>query len=83
MQVCIKTPSYCTQVNPLKPEIHQNSTRFHREVPGIRKRRNADLTYSMLAAISFKIVSLGTYIAIPSFLPRFESTVEIIFLNAV
>jgi hypothetical protein len=36
-----------------------------------------------LAAISFKIVSLGTYTAIPSFFPRFNSTAEVIFLSAV
>jgi hypothetical protein len=37
------------------------------KVPGLGQKRNADLTYSILAAISFKIVSLGTYIAIPLF----------------
>jgi hypothetical protein len=30
-------------------------------------KKNAGLTYSILAAISFKTVSLGTYTAIPSF----------------
>jgi hypothetical protein len=47
------------------------------------QNRNAGLIYSILADISFKLVSLGTYTAIPSFFPRFKSTVEVIFLNAV
>jgi hypothetical protein len=45
--------------------------------------RNADLTYSILAATSIKIVSFGTYRTSPSFSPRFKSIVEVIFLNAV
>jgi hypothetical protein len=36
-----------------------------------------------LDAISFQIISLGTYTAILSFFPRLKSTVEVIFLNAV
>jgi hypothetical protein len=36
-----------------------------------------------LAAISFKIVSLGMYTTIPSLFPRFKSTVEVIFLTAI
>jgi hypothetical protein len=32
---------------------------------------------------SFKIVLLGTDAASPPFFPRFKSTVEVIFLNAV
>jgi hypothetical protein len=55
----------------------------YRKVPGLGQKRNAGLTYSILAIISFKIVSLGTYTAIPSFSPRFKSTMEVIFLNAV
>jgi hypothetical protein len=51
-------------------EIHQ--------VPGLGQKRNAGLTYSILAVVSF-----GTYTAIPSFFPCFRSTVEVIFLNAV
>jgi hypothetical protein len=35
------------------------------KVPGIGKKINAGLTYSILAVISFKIFSLGIYIAIP------------------
>jgi hypothetical protein len=42
----------------------------------------ADLTYSVLTAISIKIVSLGTYTTM-AFLPSFPSIVEIIFFNAV
>jgi hypothetical protein len=53
------------------------------KVPGLGQKRNSRLTYSILAAISFKIVSLGMYTAIPSFLARFKSTVEVMFLNAV
>jgi hypothetical protein len=40
-------------------------------------------TYSVLAAISFKTVSLGTHTMIPSFYPRFKSTIEAIFFNVV
>jgi hypothetical protein len=54
-----------------------------RKVPGLGQKINAGLTYYILAAISFKIVSLGTYTAIPSFFPHFSSTVEVIFLSAV
>jgi hypothetical protein len=49
----------------------------------IRSTKNAGLTYLILSAISFKIVSLGTYTEIPSFFPCFKSTIEVIFLNAV
>jgi hypothetical protein len=45
--------------------------------------RLGHFTYSILAAISFKIVSLGTYTVIPLFFPCFKSTPEVIFLNAV
>jgi hypothetical protein len=51
--------------------------------PDYIKKRNTGLTYSILAAISFKIVSLGTYTAMPQFFPSFKSTVQVIFLNAV
>jgi hypothetical protein len=40
-------------------------TRFYWKVPGLGQKREAGLTYSILAAISFKIVSLGMYTAIP------------------
>jgi hypothetical protein len=65
--------------------IHTSTSQqnTYRKFAGLGQKRNADLTYSILAAISFKIVSLGTYTAIPSFLPCFKSTVEVIFLNAV
>jgi hypothetical protein len=51
-------------------------------VPRLGQKSNAELTYSILAAISFKIVSLGMYTAITLFFPHFKSTVEVIFLNA-
>jgi hypothetical protein len=35
------------------------------KTPGLGQKRNAGLTYSILAAISFKIISLGTYTVIP------------------
>jgi hypothetical protein len=38
---------------------------------------------SILAAISFKIVSLGMYTAIPSLFPWFKSNMEVTFLAAV
>jgi hypothetical protein len=44
----------------------------YRKVPGLGQKRNAGLTYSILAAISFKIVSLGTYIAFPSFISTLQ-----------
>jgi hypothetical protein len=55
----------------------------YQKVPGLGQKRNTGLIYLILAAISFKIVSFGTYTAIPSFFPRFKSTVEVIVLNAV
>jgi hypothetical protein len=55
----------------------------YQKVPGLGQKRNAGLTYSMLAAISFKMVSLGMYTVILTFFPRFKSTMEVIFLNAV
>jgi hypothetical protein len=38
---------------------------MYRKVPGQGQKRNAGLTYPILAAISFKIVSLGMYTVIP------------------
>jgi hypothetical protein len=55
----------------------------YRKVPGLDPKRNASLTYLILAAISLKIVSLGTYTAIPSFFRCFRSTVEVTFCNAI
>jgi hypothetical protein len=57
--------------------------RFYRKVSGLGQKRNSGLTYSILADISFKIISLGTYTAIPLFFSHLKSTVEVIFLNAV
>jgi hypothetical protein len=54
----------------------------YRKVPGLGQKRNAGLTYSILAAISLKIF-LGTYTVIPLFFPCFRSTMEVILLNAV
>jgi hypothetical protein len=54
-----------------------------REVLRLGQKRNAGLTYSILAAISLKMVSLEMYTAISSFSPYFKSTVKVIFLNAV
>jgi hypothetical protein len=39
--------------------------RYYWKVPGLGQKINAGLTYSILAAISFKIVFLGTYTVIP------------------
>jgi hypothetical protein len=39
----------------------------YREVPGLGQKRNFGSTYSILAVISFKMVSLRTYTAIPLF----------------
>jgi hypothetical protein len=55
----------------------------YRKVAELGQKRNAGLTYSILAAISFKMVSLGTYTAIPLFFPYFKSTAEVVFCNAV
>jgi hypothetical protein len=57
--------------------------RHYRKFPGLGQKRNAGLTYSIWAAISFKIVSLGTYTAISSFFTCFKRTVEIVFLHTV
>jgi hypothetical protein len=40
-------------------------TPYYQEVPGLGQKRNSGLIYSILASITFKIVSLGTYTAIP------------------
>jgi hypothetical protein len=55
----------------------------YQKVPRRGQKRNAGLSYSILAAISFKIVPIGMCTAIPSFFPCFKSTVEVIILNAV
>jgi hypothetical protein len=47
--------------------------RCYREVPGLGQKRNSGLTYSILTAISFRIVSLGMHTAIPWFFPHFKS----------
>jgi hypothetical protein len=60
-----------------------NIYEVYRKAPRLGEKRNTGITYSILAAISFKIVSLGTYTAIPSFFPCFKNTVEVIFLNVV
>jgi hypothetical protein len=62
----------------------QNSVsgKKYQKVPRLGHKINAGLTYSILA-ISFKIVSLGTYTAIPLFFACFRSTVDVIFLDAV
>jgi hypothetical protein len=62
--------------------IGYQDTRCYQKVPGLGQKRNAGLTYSILTAISFKMVSLGMYTAIPSFFLLFKSTVEVISLNA-
>jgi hypothetical protein len=60
-----------------------SDNRCYRKVSTLGQKRNAGLTYSISAAISFKIDSLGTYTVIPSFFPHFKGTVEVIFLNGV
>jgi hypothetical protein len=67
----------------LKHQATKAYTRCYRKVPTLGQRRNVGLTYSILAAFSFKTVSLRMYTVIPSFFPLFKSTVEIIFLYAV
>jgi hypothetical protein len=47
-----------------------------------RTKRNAGLTYFILVAI-FSSIPVGTYSVTPTFFPRFRSTVEVAFLNAV
>jgi hypothetical protein len=69
---CIK---FCRQT-----ERHM---RYYWKVHGLDKKKNADLTYGIMAVTSFKIVSLRIYTAIPSFFTCYKSTVEVIFLNAV
>jgi hypothetical protein len=57
--------------------------KVYQKALGLGQKRNAGLTYSILAATSFKIVSLGAYTAIPLFFARFQNIVEAIFVNAV
>jgi hypothetical protein len=63
--------------------LTQNATRSYQKVPRLGQKRNTGLTYSVLAAISYKIVSLGMHTVILSFFPHFISTMEVIFHNAV
>lgn len=58
-------------------------TRYYQKDPGLGKKLNAGLIYSVLVAVFFKIGSLGTYTVMPSFLLCFIRTVEAIFLNVV
>jgi hypothetical protein len=51
--------------------------------PRLAQKRNAELSDSILAAVSFKILSLGTYTATQLLFPCFKSTMEVIFINAV
>jgi hypothetical protein len=76
LTVCLAVLSYILVCYLLIYEVYW-------KVPGLGQKRNAGLTYSILAAISFKIVSLRTYTVIPSLFPCFKSTVEVIFLNVV
>jgi hypothetical protein len=62
--------------------VHQQNKQMNR-VPGLGQKRNAGLTYSNLAVISFKTVSLGMYTLIPSFFSHFKSTVKVISITAV
>jgi uncharacterized membrane protein len=41
--------------------------KYYQKVPGLGQKRNYGFIYSILAAISFKIVVLGMYMAISSF----------------
>jgi hypothetical protein len=71
--------SLSLRVLTVKKMIHE----VYWKVPALGQRRNAGLTNAILAAVSFKIVSLGMHTAIPSFFPEFRSTMEVIFLNAM
>jgi hypothetical protein len=55
----------------------------YQKVPGLGQKRNAGLTYSILAAIAFKIVPWERIQGSHCFFPQFRRTVEVIFLNAV
>jgi hypothetical protein len=57
--------------------------RCYWKVPGLGQRRNAGLTYSILAAVSFIIVSFGIYTVISSFFSMLQNTIEVILLNSV
>jgi hypothetical protein len=45
--------------------MSKKTRELYHKVPGLGQRRNTGLTYSILAVISFKIVSLGMYTVIP------------------
>jgi hypothetical protein len=49
------------------PPVSAEFKKMYRKVPRLGQKRNAGLCYSILVAISFKIVSLVIYTAIPSF----------------
>jgi hypothetical protein len=80
-------PQYYEAVWLLAEETHVYfsvwCTRCYQNVHRLGRKRNTGLTYSILAAISFKKVALRTYTVIPLFFLCFKSTVEVIFLNAV
>jgi hypothetical protein len=54
--------------------------RCYQKVSGLGKKINAGLTYSILAAISFEIVSLGMYTAFPSFFHASKAPWKSLFL---
>jgi hypothetical protein len=55
------------------PDQPQGHMIYHQKIPRLEKRRNAGLTYSVLAAILFKTVSLEMYTVITLF---FFSTLQ-------
>jgi hypothetical protein len=57
-----------TQLMPSYTFLYGTKVRHmksYRKIPRLGQKRNAGLTYSILAAISFKIAPLGMYTAIP------------------
>jgi hypothetical protein len=58
------------------------SYKEQQKVPGLSKKESCSLNL-ILAAISFKIVSLRIYTVSPSFYACLKSTMEVILLNAV
>jgi hypothetical protein len=69
----ITTSNYNSLTELHTPNITATTAHMRccQKVPGLGQKRNAGLTYSILAAISFKIVSLGMYTAVPLFFPPF------------
>jgi hypothetical protein len=70
----------------LRYEVYRKVSGLGKKKKGRKeKKRNVDITYSVLDTISFKIGSLSIYevYSNPIVFTRFRNTAEVIFRNAV